>query len=127
MNAYRKLEIGCGVATVVLSMAAMVIVQVPRMIPELMRQQLFETAFLSDASGIRYGWIFDAIRRKPFGRVMLWLGGLYLTFSSFVVGLFGGVFLFFGLWGGLAVIAPSVPAIGSMVASVLIIKSGSRK
>ena len=61
-------------------MAATVIVQVPRMIPELMRQQLFETAFLSDASGIRYGWIFDAIRRKPFGRVMLWLGGLYLTF-----------------------------------------------
>lgn len=125
MNVYRKLEIGCGVATVVLSVAAAGIVEVPRVSPDFNRYQVVGiAAYLMPPLLVMLGSFFDAAKRKMFGVVVLWFGGLLLTLSSFA-GVFGGGLYIYGLWSGLAMASPAVPAIGSMTASLVIRKRAS--
>ena len=89
MSFLRKLEVGFGTATLVLSLAATVVVEVPRVTPDFMVKQLLGIAvYLAPALLVFLGSYFDAAKRKTLGLVMLWFGGLLLTLWL-VVGVFG--------------------------------------
>jgi len=91
-----------------------------------MREQVLGIAvYLAPALLVFLGSYFDAAKRKTLGLVMLWFGGLLLTLWL-VVGVFGGVLYLYRLWGGIAMLGPSVPAIGSMIASLLIRRSANK-
>jgi hypothetical protein len=127
MTLLRKLEVGFGVATLVLSLAATVVVEVPRVTPGFMVEQVLGIAvYLAPAVLVFLGACFDAAKRRTAGLVMLWFGGLLLTLWL-IVGVFGGVLYLYGLWGGLAMIGPSAPAIASMIASLLVRRSGIKE
>src|SRR5213593_2711693 len=98
MTFVRRLEIGCGIATVVLALVSTVMVEVPRITPGFMREQLLGMAvYLAPALLVFLGSYFDADRRKIWGLVMLWFGGLLLTLWL-VIGVLGGVLYVYGLW-----------------------------
>jgi hypothetical protein len=57
-----------------------------------------------------------ATRQKPWGRLMLWVGGCFLVLT-FCVFLFGGGF-YYGLNTGLLLLAPGIMAIVTLLASL---------
>jgi hypothetical protein len=115
----RKLEIGCGIATFILGVAASAAVFVPRLIPDFIGWGVIGIGlYLAPTLLVGIGSYLHAAHRKTSGFIMLLLGGLFLTLMLFVH-VFGGVFYLYGLYGGLAIITPSVTAILTMIASLM--------
>jgi len=118
MSFVRKLEIGCGIATFILAMASSATVFVPRLSPGFIGSGVFGIGlYLAPTLLVGIGSYLHAAHRKTSGVIMLWVGGVFLTFMLFVH-VFGGVFYLYGLYGGLAVITPSFTAIPTMIVSV---------
>ena len=118
MNVYRKLEIVAGITTLIMSMAATVLVEVPKVTPGFIQEQFLGiVVYLLPAMLVAFGAFLDAVKHSVLGLVVLWIGGLLLTLWL-LVGVFGGVLYVYGLVGGLAMLAPAIPAIASMIASI---------
>jgi len=120
MKFLRKLEIGFGIATLVLALIVSVINFGPLYNVDIPLQLLGAVVFfIAPALMVALGGYLHAMQRKSSGFNMLWLGGLFLTVMLFVHAL-GGVFYLYGLWRGLEILTPSVDAIASMIASLLV-------
>ena len=119
MTALRKFELICGITTLLLAtvvsctLAPLSVLQFLRLL----------TVYLGPALLVAVGSYFHAVRRKTTGLVLLMIGGSILTVWMFIVTLFGGLFYFYGLWGGLLSLAPSALAILTMIAPLLVRRS----
>src|SRR5437879_491785 len=127
MTFLRKLEVTCGIATVIIYLVATVIVELPRTAPDFVREQVAGMIlFFVPALMVCLGSYLHAVRRKMSGFILLWLGGAPLALWS-IGGVFGGVLYLYGLWGGLGILAPSVPAIVSMIVSLRVRRADKRE
>jgi len=95
-----------------MSMAATVLVEVPKVTPGFIQEQFLGiVVYLLPAMLVAFGAFLDAVKHSVLGLVVLWIGGLLLTLWL-LVGVFGGVLYVYGLVGGLAMLAPAIPAVG---------------
>jgi hypothetical protein len=116
MTALRKVELVSGMLTGVLALAVSCILALPRSALDFLALLPF---YLVPALLVAVGSYLDVFRQKTSGLVMLLVGGSILTVWSFIVTLFGGLFYFYGLWGGLLSLAPLATAILTTIASLL--------
>jgi len=75
--------------------------------------------YLGPALLVAVGSYLHAIRRKTSGLILLLASGSILTVGALLATL-GGVFYFYGIWGGLLGLTPSAMAIITMIASLLV-------
>ncbi len=123
MTALRKIELMSGIMTGVLALAVPCILAPPRSVGEFLRLLPF---YLVPALLVAFGSYVHAVRRKTRGLVMLMVGGSILTLMIFILTL-GGVFYFYGVWGGLLGLTPSAMAILTMIVSLIARKSIANK
>lgn len=110
MTISRKVELIGGIATFLVALFASITVLVPRFSRDFAgTQSLGLVLFLASPFLVALGAYVHVTQRKIFGFVLLLLAGLFLILMLFVH-LFGGVFYLYGLWGGLAIMAPSATA-----------------
>ena len=80
MTLVRKIEVACGIATAVISLIAIVAVEVPRTAPDFVREQVAGMIlFFVPAAMVSLGSYLHAVQRKMSGFILLWLGGVPLA------------------------------------------------
>jgi hypothetical protein len=120
MSLVRKIELGFGIATVILALIVSASMVRPSYIDSLLLQILGAAVFfVAPALLVAVGSYLRAAEKKALGYTLLWVGGLFLTVMLFVHA-FGGVFYLYGLWGGLGILIPSVTAVMTLIASLLV-------
>lgn len=124
MTALRKVELISGITTGLLALVVLCTVLRPPLVTDFLALLPF---YVGPAVLVSFGSYIHAIRQTTRGLVMLMIGGAILTVMIFIVTLFGGLFYFYGLWGGLLSLAPSATAMLTMVASLLAGQSAANK
>jgi hypothetical protein len=118
MTALRKVELICGITTLLLATAVSCTLALPRSVLQFLDLLPF---YLGPALLVAVGSYFHAVRRKTGGLVMLLVGGSILTIMIYPLTL--GGFYVYG-HGGLLSLA-SATAILTMVASLLARRSAA--
>jgi hypothetical protein len=122
MTVSRKVELISGITTGLLALAVSGTLAPPLSVLQFLRLLAF---YLGPALLVAVGAYVHAVRGQRWGFVILLVGGVILAGIGFIVTLFGGLFYFYGLWGGLLRLAPSTMAILTMVASLLARRSAA--
>jgi hypothetical protein len=92
-----------------------VVVEVPRTVRGFVGEQVAGMIlFFVLALTVCLGSYLHAVRRKMSGFIVLWVGGIPLALWS-IGGVFGGVLYLSGLWGGLGILSPALPAVVAMI------------
>lgn len=119
MRLLRKIELICGITTLLLATAVSCTLALPRSVLQFLDLLPF---YLGPALLVAVGSYFHAVRRKTGGLVMLLVGGSILTIMIYPLTL--GGFYVYGHCGGLLSLA-SATAILTMVASLLARRSAA--
>lgn len=120
MTLLRRIELVCGMTTLLLALAVSSTLALPRSVLDFLSLLPFH---IGPALLVAVGSYFHAVRRKTSGLVMLLVGGSILTIMIYPL-TFGGFYLY-GLWGGLLSLA-SATAILTMVASLMVRRAANK-
>ncbi len=113
MTASRKVELTSGILTGVLAVVVIAALTQPSDVSGFLRLLPF---YLVPSMLVAIGAYIHAVRRKNSGLVTLLIGGSLLTVMIPLLTL-GGVFYFYGFFGGFLSLAPSGTAILTMIAA----------
>jgi hypothetical protein len=119
MRLLLKFEVACGMATLLISLLAIAVIELPRTGPDSVGVQVAGMiVYFLPALLVCLGSYLHAVGRKMIGFIILWVGGLALI-VWLVAGVFGGVLYLYGLRDGLGILSPSIPAIVTLIISLL--------
>jgi hypothetical protein len=115
MSSARVIEVSGGTATALFGLLnTLLALRVAR--PQGLEYLMGFVLWLLPGLLVAVGAYNHAIKQRPWGRLMLWVGGLFLVLT-FCVFLFGGGF-YYGLKTGLLLLAPGSMAIVTLLASL---------
>lgn len=125
MTLARKLELCSGVATLLLGLIAPFcrhgVAETFRLYwlwPGLALGAL--VSFIIPGSLVALGSFFHAVKRKPFGFVVLLIGGLFLTVMALVYFFGGAIFYVFGSLGGIVILSQASLALLTIIVAVVV-------